>query len=76
MILLNYDLQRLPPLHSAAGKGDAAEIDRLLDLGAAIEERTAPDVSDMRVLEPEALKQMVIDEAQKILQHHLESLLT
>jgi len=39
MILLNYDLQSLPPLHAAAGKGDAAEIARLLDAGADIEAR-------------------------------------
>jgi predicted DNA-binding transcriptional regulator YafY len=32
--------------------------------------------SHARVLEPEALRQMVIDEAQKILEQNLESLLT
>lgn len=39
MLLLNYDLQSLPPLHAAAGKGDVAEIARLLDLGADSEAR-------------------------------------
>ena len=39
VILLNYDLLSLPSLHSAAGKGNAAEIAQLLDLGADIEER-------------------------------------
>ncbi|HEV8693613.1 MAG TPA: hypothetical protein VGQ93_05400, partial [Lysobacter sp.] len=39
MILLSYDLQGLPPLHAAAGKGEAGELVRLLELGADIEER-------------------------------------
>jgi ankyrin repeat protein len=39
MILLHYDLQSLPPLHAAASNGDAAEIARLLELGADIEAR-------------------------------------
>jgi ankyrin repeat protein len=39
MILQNYDLQSLPPLHSAAAKGDTTELAQLLDFGANIEDR-------------------------------------